>query len=437
MEKLDKEKVLDWLYDEGEEDMFNKFSMSDEPASKIFQDNYEYLKAIHGSDQFIKTIPTDLTKEEQNKFFQEDPAKIKDYREYIVKFNKQIANKESEAQDYLYGSEYDKETTKNLPIIGDYNWGNEYARKAYIAARKEGKTPAEASKNAWAHEVAGKVAGVADFAPWPVSIAGPAIRTGQKLATDSDVLTAETGADIVLGSLPMAKGVKTGVDYAKRLLGPVGEIAGKTKAVKAVEAAADKIDRSAANSMLQEQGAKSYYMIEDLINAGREPSFKDLQKVVEANPRLQGPVNEYILHKKSLKDLQSEATNTYMQGTPHYIGKTPSELVEDELFQATNDYTKNVIIDQALNNAKNSSRAAQYAARTMPYIANAATRKVPRELLNNNDKELSKQQSNYDRAVDFTIRKYENEWKAGKKSIPPMASQLYLDAYNKWLNEEE
>lgn len=436
MEKLDKEKILDWLYKEGEDSMFDKFSMSDEPASKIFQDNYNYLKSIHGADQFIKTIPTDLNEEEQIKFFEGDPAKIKDYREDIVKFNKQIANKESDSQDYIYGSEYDKETTKNLPIIGDYNWGNEYARKAYIAARKEGKTPAEASKNAWAHEVAGKVAGVADFAPWPVSIAGPAIRTGQKLATDSDVLTAETGADIVLGSLPMAKGVKTGVDYAKRLLGPVGEIAGKTKAVKAVEAAADKIDRSAANSMLQEQGAKSYYMIEDLINAGREPTVNDLQKLVETNPQLQGSVKEYMLGKKSLKNLKSDAANTYMQGTEYYKGLTPSELAKDELFKASDEYTQNAILDQALNNAKNSGRAAQYTAYTMPYITNATTRKVPRTLLNNNDKELSKQQSNYDKAVDFTIRKYENEWKAGKP-IPPMASQLYLDAYNKWLNEEE
>lgn len=70
---------------------------------------------------------------------------------------------------------------------------NEYAREHYIKGH-----PVQAAIN----EVAGKVAAASDFAPFPFSLAGPAIRTTQKLAADKPVLTLSTGLDVAGSIIP-------------------------------------------------------------------------------------------------------------------------------------------------------------------------------------------------------------------------------------------
>ena len=122
-------------------------------------------------------------------------AEIKDYyarreaeRKEIDEFNKK--RRYSEIKTNKAEAERADEYNSNL-----YNsvLGNEYARKHYIKGNKG---------QAIANEIAGKAAFASDFAPLPISLAGPTIRAAQKWAADEPVLTPGTVLDYVGAVVP-------------------------------------------------------------------------------------------------------------------------------------------------------------------------------------------------------------------------------------------
>lgn len=131
----------------------------------------------------------DITKDDLNKYYD----MRKKQTEAVNKYNQ---DRWAEIDKNRQEAERAKESSYfNSPIA------NEYARKHYIQGNP-GK--------AYANEIAGKVAGVSDFLPWPFSYGGPAIRSAQKWYADEDVLTPGTIADFggaSLGGLSKIPGV--------------------------------------------------------------------------------------------------------------------------------------------------------------------------------------------------------------------------------------
>lgn len=102
---------------------------------------------------------------------------------------------------------------------------NEYARKAYIQGDKD---------LAGKQEFLGKTAAVSDFAPFPVSLMGPIIRTSQKYHAGDDVWNMGTLADFGGAVIPdiIEKPAKVGLQLLK---GKAGRVISKATPVKKAE----------------------------------------------------------------------------------------------------------------------------------------------------------------------------------------------------------
>mgnify|MGYP007037123230 CR=1 FL=1 len=168
----------------------------EEQLAKVYTANQKGFDSL--SPAKLKTIlaSNDFTEQELRNYykFREEQKKAVDqfnqarYAEKSDEYNKATRSKE----DSYY----------NSPLA------NEYARKAYIEGDKDA---------ALYNEIAGKAAGAADFAPLPLSLAGPIIRTGQKFAAKEPVLTGGTVADFAGAIIPdvAEKPAKMAFQYLK------------------------------------------------------------------------------------------------------------------------------------------------------------------------------------------------------------------------------
>lgn len=178
---------------------------------------------------------------------------------------------------------------------------NEYAKEAYIKGNDNA---------ALAHEVAGKAAAAADFAPFPASLAGPVIRTGQKIAAGKDVLTPGTVADFAGSFIPdfAEKPARFVYNYAKsgieRYLPKVGD----SKIMKAIEARVNKADADKFQSI-----AKSDLdvMKTNLANLTDE----ELRTLYDKanNPKLKAAIDEYFNARGKVSNAQMIKESPFVQ----------------------------------------------------------------------------------------------------------------------------
>ena len=152
---------------------FESWTLKYNTVDDLTKSKEDQLKTIYKNNPNFSKISTarmktilannDVTEAEIRDYYDRREAERKE----IDKFNKrrysEIKTNKAEAER---ADEYDS----NL-----YNrfLGNEYARKHYIKGNKG---------QAIANEIAGKAAFASDFAPFPISLAGPTIRAAQKWA---------------------------------------------------------------------------------------------------------------------------------------------------------------------------------------------------------------------------------------------------------------
>lgn len=236
---------------------------------QIYNKNPDFDKI---SDARMKNIldNNDVTEEQLRDYYKFRKAQS----DAVAKFNEDRYKKSSDEYAQIKRSKDD--SYFNSPLA------NEYAREAYIKGNDNA---------ALAHEVAGKAAAAADFAPFPASLAGPVIRTGQKLAAGKDVLTPGTVADFAGSFIPdfAEKPARFVYNYAKsgieRYLPKVGD----SKIMKAIEARVNKADADKVQSI-----AKSDLdvMKTNLANLTDE----ELRTLYDKanNPKLKASIEEYF-----------------------------------------------------------------------------------------------------------------------------------------------
>lgn len=176
----------------------------------------------------------DFTKEDLEKYYQFR----NDQKRLVDEFNRQ--RYEDASKNYGKATRAKDDSYFNGPLA------NELARKAYI----EGD-PLKAKYQ----EVAGKLAGAADFAPLPFSILGPGIRVGQKILANEPVEVGATVADVVGAIIPdfLEKPAKVGYGMLKSKLGKGGRVIENTKFMKDLERSVNADEIEAAQKVAREE----------------------------------------------------------------------------------------------------------------------------------------------------------------------------------------
>ena len=221
------ENKLDWLERhwkdleeyEGWNDKFDSvddLTLSPEKEmEKIYNKNQNFDSI---SEEKMKSIlkNSDFTKEDLKKYYQFRD----DQKRAVEEFNRQ--RYEDAKKNYGQATRANDDSYFNSKVA------NELARKAYI----EGD-PTKAKYQ----EVAGKLAGAADFAPLPFSILGPGIRVGQKIYAGETPEVLSTGLDFLGAILPdyVEKPAKLGYQIIKSKLGNSGRVIEKTKFMQDLE----------------------------------------------------------------------------------------------------------------------------------------------------------------------------------------------------------
>lgn len=248
------------------------------------------------------------------------------------------ADKFKDASNEYEQIERSKEDTYlNSPLA------NEYAREAYI----KGNPTA-----AWVNEIAGKVAGASDFAPFPWSLAGPVIRTGQKAYAGKDILTLGTLADFGGSFIPdMAeKPARFAYNSVKGAIESKLPKLGDSKTMKAIEARVIKEDAKKAQDI-----AKSDLdiMLTDLSKLSDKEILDLYDKA--SNPKLKAQIEEYFKVRGNVANTRTIQSSPMVQSSKgrEYInpGKLDGE-VNEALNKAWNDYVTRMAKEQPTTELK-------------------------------------------------------------------------------------
>lgn len=205
---------------------------------------------------------------------------------------------------------------------------NEYAREAYIKGNPQ---------MAAYHETVGKVAGASDFAPFPLSLLGPGLRTVQKAYADKDVLTPGTIADFAGAVIPdfAEKPAKFIYDFTKGGIEKYLPRVGESKIMKAIEARVNKADADKVQDLAKTDLEVMKARLEDLTD-------KELLELYNKanNPKLKAGIEEYF---KSRAELQQ--SNMIKESITARANATAKELADNGLGAiATKDDALNYLI---------------------------------------------------------------------------------------------
>lgn len=207
---------------------------------------------------------------------------------------------------------------------------NEYAREAYIKGNPQ---------MAAYHEVVGKAAGLSDFAPLPLSLLGPGLRTVQKYYAGKDVLTPGTFADFGGAIIPdvAEKPARFIYNSAKGAVERYIPKLGDSKIMKAIEARVNKEDAKKAQDI-----AKSDL---DIMNTDLSKlSDKELLDLYDkaSNPKLKSQIEEYFKAKGGVNNAQMIKESPRVQSSNEAKDLADKNLKEanESLDKANQDFIK-------------------------------------------------------------------------------------------------
>lgn len=301
----DAAKAFDKAYKEGREiEWLNKFwpqleeytpwtntysSIEDLTASpekqleQIYNKNPDYDKI---SEARMKNIldNNDVTEEQLKSYY----AYRKAQSDAVSKINEDRYKDKSNEYAQIQRSKDD--SWYNHPLA------NEYAREAYIKGNPN---------EALAHEIAGVVAGAADFAPWlgiiPIPALGPIIRTGQKAFAGKDVLTTGTLADFAGAVIPdfAEKPARFLYNSSKEVIERFGRKFGDTKIGKAIEARVNAADAAKSQAIAKSDIEVMKTNLDNLTD-------KQLLELYDKanNPKLKSAIEEYFKARGQVANAQ-------------------------------------------------------------------------------------------------------------------------------------
>lgn len=191
------------------------------------------------SEARMKTIleGNDVTKQE-----------IKDYYNFRAEQRK-LVDKINKDRYAKINEEYTKANRAKDKSYFNTHLANEYAREQYLKGNKTA---------AYINEGLGKAAAATDFAPFPFSLAAPAIRLGQNIYSEQPVNKLSTAADFAGAFIPdiAEKPAKMGWEYLKQ--GKFGKLF-ESKRMKQIE---NRI--KAADNQVAENAAKDLQLMKDV-----------------------------------------------------------------------------------------------------------------------------------------------------------------------------
>lgn len=255
---------------------------------QIYNKNPDFDKI---SEARMKNIldNNDVTEQQLKSYY----AYRKSQKDQLAKFNEERYKEASDKYSQINRSKDD--SYYNSPLA------NEYAREAYIKGN-----PNEALAN----EIAGKVAGASDFAPFPLSIAGPIIRSGQKAYAGKDVLTPGTVADFAGSFIPdiAEKPARFLYNSSKEVIERFGRKFGDTKIGKAIEARVNAADAKKAQEIAKSDLEVMSTNLDKLTD-------KELLALYDKanNPRLKAQIEEYFKARGQVANAQMIKEHPYMQ----------------------------------------------------------------------------------------------------------------------------
>lgn len=377
----DAAKAFDKAYKEGREiEWLNKFwpqleeytpwtntysSIEDLTASpekqleQIYNKNPDYDKI---SEARMKNIldNNDITQEQ-----------LKSYYEYR-KAQSDAVSKINEDRYKDKSNEYEQITRSKDDSYYNSPLANEYAREAYIKGNPQ---------MAAYHETVGKVAGASDFAPFPLSLLGPGLRTVQKAYADKDVITPGTFADFAGAVIPdfAEKPAKFIYDFTKGGIEKYLPRVGESKIMKAIEARVNKADADKAQDLAKTDLEVMKARLEDLTD-------KELLELYNKanNPKLKAGIEEYF---KSRAGLQQ--SNMIKEAITDKANTTAKELADNGLGAITTN-------DDALNYLR--THAKDFNNKPL----DDATNKVVDEYIMNNLKDVATNKS--DKVIDYYLQ---------------------------------
>lgn len=364
------------------------------------------------------TNSTDISKDELKKFYDfENKSKARNAK-YNEERYKELDKDRQEAERANDSSYY------TSPLA------NEYARKAYIQG--------DLDKAKW-HEAAGKIAGAADFAPFPISLAGPMIRQYQRYDIGEEkpsyIPSTETLFDYGSSVIPdiAERPAKLGLRFAKGALEKVLNKAGDTKLFKQLEniAKAKDAERAAKaavrdKALIDELGDMNKFSTEELLkfaNSTDNPTIKnEIYKFIDARHSGQPLPTSIDLQMKELPSIELKANQAevplFKNGSVdlRYQPVNASQLAEYQALQDRGGRIAN-LLETGLN---------------------LGTRKFARSGIRGDIAPSTwyeyKPDYNKDKAVDEVIKMYSNDWKYGRPSN--YNEPLIKEAYDKWLNDQ-
>ena len=434
LEKNGQNSLYDELYDENVD--IDDFKKRHAQELSIYPG---YVNAANETDDEVSDAPSGMSGEEANNYFSQtsDPSKnLAKYAELETQRRKDLAAKQKLADEYARsndGSYFDKD-----------NWAaNDIAKAEYAKGNY---------KTAMANEVLGKIAGIADFTPFPFSEIGPTVRLGQDV-----VMTDKAPTDAVkdrlfeyaAGLIPV--GAK-GYEVAKGGLGQLGELGEKLGVFKYLNKTskdlgeAERIQKSAEaakafrdNTSFKKLEAMSDKDLVQLSSKFNDPTYK--QAIIDYSRLRHSPDLNEIRQAENAKRVIISSAQEASKNI--YLGGASKQDALDKLFTNEGSYRQSILRKLSQNKSpeyysrlqslafSNVNGPAEIAVKTAGTLGAGGIRK---KIQNNDKKSTIPTVKERDAALDYVIDKYKRQWKAG---FVPHGTGIEVEAYKKWLTTEK
>ncbi len=387
---------------------------SNKSAMESIYSTYSNINDITPERMTQLTNAYDISKEDLKKYYDMRAEQSKAVQKYNQDRWAEIDKARNEAERAKDESYY------SSPLA------NEYARKAYIQG--------DIDKAKW-HDAAGKIAGAADFAPFPFSLAGPMIRQYQRydagVEKPSYIPSMETVMDYGSSVIPdlAERPAKLGLNFAKGALERILNKAGDTKLFKQMENIAKAKDAASAakaatrdKALIDELADMNKYSTEELLkfaNSTDNPTIKsEIYKFIDARHSGQTLPTSIDLQMKELPSIELKANkpevSVFKNGEVdvRYKPVNASQLAE---YQALQDRGGRI-------------------ANLLETGFNLGARKFARSGIRGDIAPTTwynyKPDFNEDKAKDEIIKLYGNNWTLNER--PDTDDPLIQAAYDKW-----
>src|SRR5574344_1564084 len=411
----DRQKLLDFLEKNGQNSLYDELYDENVDIDDFKKRHAQelsiypgYVNAANETDDEVSDAPSGMSGEEANNYFSQtsDPSKnLAKYAELEIQRRKDLAAKQKLADEY-----------------------------------------------AISNEVLGKIAGIADFTPFPFSEIGPTVRLGQDV-----VMTDKAPTDAVkdrlfeypAGLIPV--GAK-GYEVAKGGLGRLGELGEKLGVFKYLNKTSENLGE--AERIQKNAKAAEAFRYNTSLKKLENMTDKDLGQLAFRfnDPMYKQAIIDYsnLRHSPDLKDLaQAErAKNVIISSAKEaskdmWLGNASAQDALNKLFTDKGNYRQSILRKLSQNKSpdyynrimtlafSNVSKPALVALKTVGTLGAGGIRK---KIQNDDKKSTIPTVKERDAALDYIIDKYKRQWKAG---FVPHGTGIEVEAYKKWLTTEK